>query len=115
MLRDNSAIDADRFEKSSTFSFIYWLKPFTNEGKEDTGAPAETTDDELHKMPPTKAPKIQALSEIRTLIPPLVTGVLVGKAESIPGASIMEADDRQVTTFFTVQPSFHHTHSTNRV
>ena len=31
------------------------------------------------------------------------------------GADIMEADDRQVTTVFTVQPSFHHRHSTNRV
>ena len=31
------------------------------------------------------------------------------------GAGIMEADDRQVTTVFTVQPSFHHRHSTNRV
>ena len=29
------------------------------------------------------------------------------------GAGIMEADDRQVTTVFTVQPSFHHRHSTN--
>ena len=25
-----------------------------------------------------------------------------------PGAGIMEADDRQVTTVFVVQPSFHH-------
>ena len=32
-----------------------------------------------------------------------------------PGAGIMEADDHQVTTVFTVQPSFHHRHSTNRV
>ena len=32
-----------------------------------------------------------------------------------PGAGIMEADDRQVTTVFTVQPSFHHRHSTKRV
>ena len=32
-----------------------------------------------------------------------------------PGACIMEADDRQVTTVFTVQTSFHHRHSTNRV
>ena len=30
------------------------------------------------------------------------------------GAGIMEADNRQVTTVFTVQPSFHHRHSTNR-
>ena len=31
------------------------------------------------------------------------------------GADIMEVDDRQVTTVFTVQPSFHHRHSTNRI
>ena len=31
------------------------------------------------------------------------------------GAGITEADDRQVTTVFTVLPSFHHRHSTNRV
>ena len=31
------------------------------------------------------------------------------------GAGIMEADDRQMSTVFTVQPSFHHWHSTNRV
>ena len=32
-----------------------------------------------------------------------------------PGAGITEVDDRLVTTVFTVQPSFHHRHSTNRV
>ena len=32
-----------------------------------------------------------------------------------PESGIMEADHRQVTTDFTVQPSFHHRHSTNRV
>ena len=32
-----------------------------------------------------------------------------------PGAGIMEADDRPVTTVFTVKPSFHHRHSTNWV
>ena len=32
-----------------------------------------------------------------------------------PGAGIMEANDSQVTPVFTVQPSFHHRHSTNRV
>ena len=32
-----------------------------------------------------------------------------------PGAGIMEDDDRRVTTVFTVQPSFHHRHSTNRI
>ena len=30
------------------------------------------------------------------------------------GAGIMEADDRQVTTVFTVQPSFHHRHCTRQ-
>ena len=37
------------------------------------------------------------------------------KRESNQGAGIMEADHRQMTTVFTVQPSFHHRHSTNRV
>ena len=41
------------------------------------------------------------------------TGSVLGLGK--PGAGIMEADDRQVTTVFTVQPSFHHRHSTNRV
>ena len=31
------------------------------------------------------------------------------------GAGIMVVDERQVTTVFTVQPTFHHRHSTNRV
>ena len=31
------------------------------------------------------------------------------------GAGIMGADDRQVMTVFTIQPSFHHRHSTNWV
>ena len=40
---------------------------------------------------------------------------LVDKMFPSSGASIMEADDRQVTTNFTVQPSFHHRHLTNCV
>ena len=41
------------------------------------------------------------------------TRVAVGWTECVhrPGAGIMEADDHQVTTVFTVQPSFHHRHS----
>ena len=35
--------------------------------------------------------------------------------EGTSWAGIMEADDSKVTTVFTVQPSFHHRHSTNRV
>ena len=33
---------------------------------------------------------------------------------SVAGTGIMEADDHQVTTVFTIQPSFHHRHSTNQ-
>ena len=40
---------------------------------------------------------------------------LVDDVTAIPGAGLMEAEDRQATTVFTVQPSFHHRHSTNRV
>ena len=32
-----------------------------------------------------------------------------------PRAGTMGADDRQVTTVFAVQPSFHHRHSEKRV
>ena len=32
-----------------------------------------------------------------------------------PGAGVMEADDCQVMTVFTVQRSFHHWHSTNQL
>ena len=38
-----------------------------------------------------------------------------GVTVSISRAGIMEAADRQMTTVFTVQTSFHHRHSTNRV
>ena len=43
------------------------------------------------------------------------SGQVSGLESGRPGAGIMEADDRQVTTVLTVQPSFHHRHSTNRV
>ena len=45
---------------------------------------------------------------------PLCTSKLVDSGELMfrwPGAGIMEDDDRQVTTVFTVQTSFHHRHS----
>ena len=40
---------------------------------------------------------------------------LSSSLSSSSGAGIIEADDRQETTVRTVQPSFHHRHSTNRV
>ena len=45
----------------------------------------------------------------------LKTSVTTGRGSGTPGAGIMEADHRQVTTVFTVQPSLHHRHWTNRV
>ena len=49
---------------------------------------------------------------IRTYIILFFDALVVGQR---PGAGIMEADDRQVTTVFTVQPSFHDRPSANRV
>ena len=54
------------------------------------------------------------LTQASTLIRPLPQPAR-GKTFSAPGAGVTEADDRQVTTVFTVQPSFHHRHSTNQV
>ena len=45
----------------------------------------------------------------------MITPFLLNCQPRGPGAGIMKADDRQVTTIFTVQPSFHHRHSKNRV
>ena len=44
-----------------------------------------------------------------------VFSLMSGLAHGGPGAGIMEANDRQVTTVFTIPMSFHHRHSTNRV
>ena len=44
-----------------------------------------------------------------------LTDVFQVKTGVRPGAGIMEADDRQMTTVFTVQPSFHYRPSTNPV
>ena len=44
-----------------------------------------------------------------------MAGSRIAGSDPPPGAGIMEADDRQVTTVFAVQPSFHRRHSTNRV
>ena len=46
--------------------------------------------------------------------------VVVSRSDSnVPavglGAGITDADDRQATTVFTVQPSFHHRRSINRI
>ena len=67
---------------------------YTNEGRLTGGRwPAQWPQSELWKC----CGRANTLCESRT-----------------PGAGIMEADDRQVTTVFTVQPSFHRRHSTKR-
>ena len=41
------------------FFFILLVEPLTDERGEETGAPGETPDDELQKMPHTKALKFK--------------------------------------------------------
>ena len=54
------------------------------------------------------------VSLVCTLASPLVL-LLAAVARGDLGAVIIEADDHHVTTVFTIQPSFHHRHSRNRV
>ena len=57
--RDSSAITFGRLEIAFTLSVFYRLTPLTDEGWEETGVPGETPDDELQKMPHTKARKFE--------------------------------------------------------
>ena len=50
-----------------------------------------------------------------TVMPAVLADLPGWTSRAQPGAGIMEVDDRQVMTVFTVQPSSHHRHSTNRV
>ena len=67
--RDSSAIKSDIVELAFILALFYCLKPLTDEGGEETGVPGENPDDELQKMPHTKARKFkpQARLEPRTL------------------------------------------------
>ena len=64
-----------------------------------------------HTLSPAAAVAAAAEEEEKEVVV-VVEVVFVGFWHA-PGAGIMETDDRQVTTVFTVQPSFHNRHSTN--
>ena len=47
---------SDRVEIAFISALLYWLKPLTDEGREETGVPRENgPGDELQKMPHTTA------------------------------------------------------------
>ena len=53
--RDSSAITFDRVKNTFILALFYWLKPFTDEGGEETGVARKTADNDLQKIPHTKA------------------------------------------------------------
>ena len=65
--RKSSAIKFDRVEIAFTLALLYWLKPLTDEGGVKGGGgggvgpedPEKTPDEELQKMPHTKARKFK--------------------------------------------------------
>ena len=57
--RDSPATKSDRVEITFILAILYWLKPLTDEGGEETLAPRKNLDDELMKMPHTKARKFK--------------------------------------------------------
>ena len=88
-------------------------------GQQRSGAPA------LYNSGFTFGPRGILLCVLASTANVTIIGLQHGRTEVVgsskkclnmdrPGAGIMEAVDRQVTTVFTVQPSFHHRHSTNR-
>ena len=69
----------------------------------------------LNKWQINKPPTQQRVKQASKQTTPTTTTYPPHSDHWWPGAGIMEADDRQVTTVITVQPSFHHRHSTNWV
>ena len=75
--RDSSAIKFDRAEIVPVSALFYWLKPLTDEGGEETGVPGENPpDDELQKMPHTKARSFKPQARLE---PALWLGGRLGK------------------------------------
>ena len=58
--------------------------------------------------------KVTMMAKMMLLLLLLLSTAALSPTPPSPGAGIKEADDLQVTTVFTVQPSFHHRHQTNR-
>ena len=99
--RDSSAIKFYRVEIAFILALYYWLNQQSNH---DTSLGDRSAQIIIRAATPRQKLQIQ---------------LSISPSHSIltPGAGITEADadDRQVTTVFTVQPSFHHRHPTNRV
>ena len=57
--RDSSANKFDKVEIAIILALFYRLKPLTKEGGEKPEYPEKTLDDELQKMPHTKARKFK--------------------------------------------------------
>ena len=72
--RDSSAVKFDSVEIAFLKLYLYGLKLLSDERGGGPEYPEKTPDDELQKMPHTKASKIEAPSETRTLKIALVTG-----------------------------------------
>ena len=107
---DSSAIKFDRVEIAFILALFHWPKPLTDEGGEKTGVPRENPRRIAYENATYKSPSVYVPAKT----PPALKHwwqALTAEA----GAGIMEADDRPVTTVFTVQQSFHHRHSTNRI
>ena len=72
--RNSSAVSFDR-KKSHQFSVLCdWLKPITDEQREETGVSGNEPDDELHKLLYNKATNIKFPIDTRTGLPALVAG-----------------------------------------
>ena len=61
--RDSSAIMFDRVEITFILAVFYWLKPLTNEGREETGVARENQWQQASENTTYYSPKIQAPSE----------------------------------------------------
>ena len=79
------------------------FKEFTPKNKQ-TNKKKKTNKQKTHKQQ-LQQQKPDHLYEIHTGLKPV---------RPFPEVGIMETSDRQVTTVFTVQPFFHHWHSTNQ-
>ena len=69
--RDSSAI---KFDIAFILALLYWLKPLTNEGGEETGAPRENPWRRALENATYYSPKIQASTKTRTCTLALVAG-----------------------------------------
>ena len=73
--RDSSAVKSDRVEIAFILALFYWLKPLNNEGGEETRVPGEKPNNELQKMPQTKAKNFKPQPRLEPHTLALVAGL----------------------------------------